>query len=83
MENEIRMKCYQDIKSMTIVEVEKYKIIRKGESDQKMKVIAKEYEALHQALSTQKTNEISKLDSKGKLLQQVRALRESIKQKKR
>jgi hypothetical protein len=48
-----------------------------------MKVIAKEYEALHQSLYSQRKLDIEVLSSKGQLLKEVRVLRENIKAKKR
>lgn len=52
LENETRLKCYQDIKSMTTVEIEKHKILLNQEADQKIKVISKEYESLHLAIKS-------------------------------
>ena len=64
LENESRLKCYQDIKSMTTVEIEKHKIILNQEADQKIKVIQKEYETLYQTIKSSKTIEFEKLNSK-------------------
>ena len=57
LENELKSKAYQDIKSMAIVEVEKHKIMTKSEADQKMKVITQEYEVMRQSLKSAKNLE--------------------------
>ena len=42
----MRLGCFQAVKEMSTVELERYKIMLNSEADQKMKVIAKEYDLL-------------------------------------
>lgn len=55
LENETRIKCFRVVKELTTVEIEKFKIEKEAEKNQKIKIIQQEHDILSSKLrSTEK-----------------------------
>ena len=72
MENETRLKCFRAVKELSTVEVEKWRIEKNQEANQKIKIVQQEYEVLSKTL--RQSNKISqeKLSQQQEILKEVR-----------
>lgn len=77
------MKNLQMIKQLQTVEVEKLKMNKQQELNQKKKIIQQEFDILHQTLKKEKEAQTKSLTAKESALKDIRNARDKVKEHKR